>query len=82
MFKKREGEEGETHQSGLGRPAGKERTVWLLNSTVLAASTSQPRSCRGKLAALLPETREEKRQALGQSCAVAESLTDIASNDV
>lgn len=33
---------------------GKVPTVWFENDTVSAASTSQPRSCRGKVAALFP----------------------------
>lgn len=40
---------------GLARDFGElERTVWLLNETVRAASTSQPRSWSGKDALLLP----------------------------
>jgi hypothetical protein len=60
-------EKGEKRGGGGHQPAAdarvwKERTVWLLNSTVLAASTSHPKSCSGKLAALLPEKRSEKRK--------------------
>jgi hypothetical protein len=58
-----EGEEGggEVLSSNVDRGRReKVRTVWFENETVRAASTSHPRSCSGKVAALFPESREGK----------------------